>query len=288
MRASSFSDERVIRLVSSYFVPVHVSRDNYQSEAPNLATQAELNRIDTERKAKKFEGGAVAVYILDPDGSVTATIPVQQAYYPDKFVAFLEQQVKDRKLEPRRAEDVRKTTAEAPPPRRPATPDGLLLTVFTRAEDNKIKGSTSVDVLDLPANEWRTVTPSGDAKPGATWAVPDHIADRLLILCYPPGPRWSTKENKITARSLNAALVSVEGDECLVRLSAKVEMMHPFKGKPDDDRVAVRLVGYVRYDRAKKKITEFNIASDEAIFQRYYQSNPLPRTQFHVAAGLTP
>ena len=38
MRASSLSDERAIRLVSQYFVPVHVSRDNYLLDVPDRAT----------------------------------------------------------------------------------------------------------------------------------------------------------------------------------------------------------------------------------------------------------
>jgi hypothetical protein len=287
MRTSSFSDDRVIRLVSTYFVPVHVSRDCYLQEKPDFATQAELNRIDTERKAKKMEGGAVAIYILQPDGTVLTTIPVQQAYFPDKFLDFLERVVRENKFEPRRPEDVRKTTAEAAPPRRTATTDGLLLTVWTRGEDNKGKGTTTIDFLDLSAEEWRTLTPPDDAKVGATWTVPERIADRLLILCYPPGPHWNTRENKLTARSLNATLTAIEGEENVIRLTGKVEMIQPFTGKPDDTRLTVRLVGYVRQDRSKKTITDINLASDEAIRQSYYQSKPLPRTTFHVGIGRT-
>ena len=111
MRASSFSDDRVIRLVSTYFVPVHVSRDNYLLPAADAATNRELQRIDAERRLKHFEGGIVAVYILDPDGTVRATMPVQQAYYPDRFVTFLDRVIADSKAEPRRLEDVRRSAA---------------------------------------------------------------------------------------------------------------------------------------------------------------------------------
>src|SRR5262249_25029394 len=153
----------------AHFVPVHVSRDHYLDAAPDAATQRELDRIDAERKAKKLEGGIVAVYVLAPDGAVIASIPVQKAFYPDKFLDFLDKTIADHKLQPRQPEDARKTAAEAPPPRRSATPDGLLLTMRTRFEDGKERISTSVDTLDLPADEWRTLTPPPDAPPGTKW-----------------------------------------------------------------------------------------------------------------------
>jgi len=286
MRASSLSDDRVIRLVSAYFVPVHVSRDNYLLSAPDADTLRELDRIDRERKAKKLEGGIVAVYILNPDGSVIASIAVQQAFYPDKFAAFLNKVVADNKLEPRLPEDVKKSAAEAPPPRRPKTPDGLLLAVRARFNDGKSNGSTSVDYLDLSADQWRRLTPAADAKEGATWEVPEAVADRLLILCYPPTPHWNTKENKISARTLTATLVSVDGDVCVVKLSGRVDMFHPFTGKPDDNRLSARVVGYVRYDRGKKAVTDFNLAAEEAVFVRYYQGRQLSQTPFRFAAGV--
>src|SRR5439155_25734838 len=118
MRASSLSDDRVIRLVSTYFVPVHVSRDNYLFDAPDPAIQRELGRIDADRQAKKMEGGIVAVYVLDPDGAVIASITVQQAFYPDKFVAFLEKVVADNKLLARQVVEVKITVSEPPPHRR--------------------------------------------------------------------------------------------------------------------------------------------------------------------------
>ena len=39
--------------------------------------------------------GVPALAVLDSDGTVRTLIPVQQAYYPDKFVAFLEKVIAD-------------------------------------------------------------------------------------------------------------------------------------------------------------------------------------------------
>src|ERR1700728_3247482 len=49
MRVSSLSDERIIGRVSRHFVPVWVSRDNYQLAAPPRAEQDLLNAIDADR-----------------------------------------------------------------------------------------------------------------------------------------------------------------------------------------------------------------------------------------------
>jgi hypothetical protein len=286
MRASSLSDERVIRLVSSYFVPVHVSRDNYLMPTPDAATNRELQRIDAERRLKRLEGGIVAVYILDPDGTVRASIPVQQAYYPDRFVVFLEKVIAEVSAEPRRPEDVRRTAATPPPPPRPTSADTLALTVWTRSASGKTKGDTTIDFLDLKADEWSRFAPAADAQVGATWTVPEATADRLFLLCYPPGPHWTTKDNKIVERTLTATLDSVEGEECVVRLSGRVNMFHPWSGKATDPHVVVPVVGYVHYDRGRKAITTFNLVSVEAVNLRTWQGANLPKEPFAVGVGM--
>src|SRR5215471_4357610 len=109
MRVSSLSDERVIRLISKYFVPVWVSRDSYQLDPRNKEEQAELERLDRQRHDRGLEGGTVCVFILDPDGSVRATQRVQLAYKPENLVPFLEKIIADQKLTPRSAEAIRAT-----------------------------------------------------------------------------------------------------------------------------------------------------------------------------------
>jgi hypothetical protein len=286
MRASSFSDERVIKLVSSCFVPVHVSRDNYLMPTPDLATNRELQRIDAERRTKHFEGGIVAVYILDPEGTVRATMAVQQAYYPDRFVTFLEKVIADLKPEARRPEDMRRTAAPHPSPPQPATTDALPLTIWTRSATGKTKGDTSVDFLDLKADQWGSFAPAPDAQVGATWTIPEATAERLFLLFYPPGPHWTPKDNKIVERTLTATLVSVEGKECVVRLSGRVKMFPAWSGKETDPYVVVPVVGYVHYDRGRKTITGFNLASVGAVNQRTWQGANLPKEPFAVGVGM--
>ncbi len=64
MRASSLSDERVIELVSRYFVPAWLSRDNYQLGARSDAERAEIRRIDLDKRKRGLNGGTVCVYLL--------------------------------------------------------------------------------------------------------------------------------------------------------------------------------------------------------------------------------
>src|SRR5450755_2651063 len=116
MRVSSLSDDKVIDLLTKYFIPVWVSRDHYQLAAPSDSEQDELQRIDRDRAHRGLEGGTVCVYVLAPDGAVSATMKVHNAWKPESLVPFLQKVVDDQKLEPRSADAVRATTAAPRPP----------------------------------------------------------------------------------------------------------------------------------------------------------------------------
>src|SRR5437667_1870526 len=124
MRVSSLSDDRVIDLVSRYFVPALLSRDHYQADGPSRAEKEEVLRIDRDRLKRGLKGGNVCVYILAPDGSVLATQPVQLAYRPDNLVPFLKEIVDGRRLRARDPGAVKASAAPSPSPVRPRTEDG--------------------------------------------------------------------------------------------------------------------------------------------------------------------
>src|SRR5262249_24479294 len=132
MRVSSLSDDRVIDLVSQYFVPALLSRDHYQAEGASRAEQEEVLRIDRDRQARGLKGGTVCVYVLAPDGAVLATQPVQFAYRPENLVPLLKEIVDGRRLRARDPGAVKAGAAPPPPPARPRTEDGLLLHFWTR------------------------------------------------------------------------------------------------------------------------------------------------------------
>src|SRR6516164_4072897 len=126
MRVSSLSDERVIALLTKYFVPAWVSRDDYQLDPRGKDEQSGLDRIAPERHRRGLEGGTVCVFVLDSDGSLLATQRVQFAYKPENLVPFLEKIIADKKLTPRDAEAVRATTAQ-PAAIEPKTEGGRLV-----------------------------------------------------------------------------------------------------------------------------------------------------------------
>src|SRR3954470_14802311 len=119
MRVSSLSDERVIALVSRYFVPAWLSRDHYQAGQATPEEREEVLRMDRDRQSRGLKGGSVCVYVLAPDGAVLATLPVQQAHKPANLVPFLERIVAEQKLTPRSAEAAKATAAPPRPPVRP-------------------------------------------------------------------------------------------------------------------------------------------------------------------------
>src|SRR4051795_13470778 len=135
MRVSSLSDERVIGLLTRYFIPAWVSRDHYQLGGPSGAERDEVLRIDRERRRRGFKGGTVCVYILAHDGSLLATLPVQQAHLPENLVPFLKKIVEDGRLTPRSPDAVRASAAPPPAPARATMKGGLLIGVWTRNDD---------------------------------------------------------------------------------------------------------------------------------------------------------
>ena len=140
MRVSSLSDERIIGLVSKHFVPVWISRDNYQLTPPPKADRELLARIDADRHRKRLEGGSVCVYIVTAEGEALATMTVHAMCKPDLLAPFLGKIIADRKLAPRNAKIAPPAPVSSP---RPAGKDGRCL---RSARDSTIPGPTAVPV----------------------------------------------------------------------------------------------------------------------------------------------
>ncbi len=283
MRVSSLSDDRVIDLVSRYFVPALYSRDHYQADGPSRAEQDEVLRIDRDRSSRGLKGGTVCVYILAPDGAVLATQPVQFAYRPENLLPLLKDVVDGRRLRPRDPGAVKASAAPPPPPARPRTEDGLLLHFWTRTDDRASNRGVSQDRVELTAAEWRTVIPPAESRPGASWEVPDKVAHKLFQYCYPPGPHWNARDCKVLGGRLSATVLSAPDDETRVRLTGKLELAFPHTPGPNDrtgagpaGRVTARLTGVVRYSPSRRAITSWEMASEEAEYVRYWQGKAIP------------
>src|SRR5437899_268639 len=153
MRVSSLSDERVITLISTYFVPVWHSRDGYQLAEPSPEERAELLRIDRDRSRRGLKGGTVCVFLLAPDGAVAATQPVQQACKAEDLVPFLETFIRDARLRPRDPAAVQGTRAGARAARPKTDKSDLVLHTWTRADDREPNRGNSQDWVTWTAAE---------------------------------------------------------------------------------------------------------------------------------------
>ena len=275
MRVSSLSDERVIRPISRYFVPVWVSRDNYQLDPRNKDEQVELERIDAERHKRGLEGGTVCVFVLDSGGEVLATQRVQLAYKPENLVPFLEKIIADKKLTPRDAEAIR-ASAVRPSAVKPKTEDGLLVHVWTRCDQAGTNRGVSHDRVELTAAEWKAFVPAADARAGNTWILPEAVAHKLFRYCYPPGPIWRVKDCKVLKGTLKATLASESAGEARIKLEGEMELAFPNTGKPTDGRITARLVGMAHADMGKQTLTSLALVSEQADYVWYWQGKPQP------------
>jgi hypothetical protein len=275
MRVSSLSNDKVIDLLTKYFIPVWVSRDHYQLAAPSDSEQDELLRIDRDRAKRGLEGGTVCVYVLAPDGAVSATMRVQKACGPENLAPFLQKIVDDQKLTPRAGDAVRATTAAVRPAARPVTEGGAVLRIWTRLEDMKNNRGVAQDWVEWTADDWSALAPATDAKPGAAQTVPRETADKVLRRLYPPASRWDVQDSEVTAASLTATVVAVEGGQVRMRLEGDMELKFPVSLPSFNGKVTAHLVGAAHFDTERHCFTSFVLTTDAAEYLRHWDDKPV-------------
>ena len=286
MRVSSLSDERVIGLLTKYFVPAWVSRDDYQLDPRSKAEQAELERIDAERSKRGLKGGTVCVFVLDSDGSVLATLPVQLASKPETLVPFLSKIIADKHLSPRAPEAIRASAAK-PPAIKPKTEGGRFVNIWTRCDQAGSNRGLSHDRVELTAAEGQALMPATDAKPGASWRIPDEIAHKLFQYCYPPGPIWRAKDCKVMNGTLRTTLVAASAGEARIKLEGEMALSFPYTGKPTDGRITAHFAGVAHWDQKKQGLLSLALVSDSADYVWYWQGKPQP-VKMRIALELEP
>lgn len=285
MRVSSLSNPRIVELISKYFVPSWVSRDDYQREPRSKDDKAELDRVDRDRHNRGFKGGTVCAFIIAPNGDVLATMPVQQAYTPANLLPFLEKAIAEQKLEPRSQEAVQASAAK-PAEVKPKTEGGRFIHIWTRQDAGQNQG-VSNDLVELTAAEWKAFLPPEKAKKGDSWDIPETIAFKLYQYCYPPGSQWVSKECKVHKGTLKATLTADSETEARIKLSGDMDLKYPF-GKPTEGHVTAHFVGVVHADRKKQTLTSLAmVSSEKAEYVWYWQGKPQPR-KVRIALELEP
>lgn len=272
MRVGPLSNDKVIDLLTTYFVPVWLSNDHFQMAAPSDAEQAEVRRIHGERVRKGLDSGTVCVVVLAPDGGVSATLNLHKASQVQNLVPFLQGIVDEQKPEARTAEAIKATTAPPRPPARAHAEGGMVLHVLTRFAEMKPNRGVSQDWFEWGADEWSAFAPAADAKAGDVLPVPKATASKLFRRLYPPAGNWEARTCQVVAGKLTATVADAADGEVRLNLEGEVELMVPVGDDPTGGRVTVRLSGAARYDREHKKFTSLVLASEQAEFLRTWDN----------------
>src|SRR5262245_1688362 len=215
MRASSFSSTKVISLLNSYFVPVHMSNQDHGDDggAPP-EEKAERQRIYREALAAGLKAGSVCAYMIAPDGRPVAVAPLNEnvAADPDRIAELMERVIRELKVAKGDAL-VRPQPRSAPP----AGADALVLQVVARYLERRGDEYVPHDVKELlgtkkahnwgnlPSEgwvilskaQWTKLLPPGDVRPNASWGPDKEVAATLLKHFYPPTENTDLAKNRI-------------------------------------------------------------------------------------------
>jgi hypothetical protein len=244
-----------------------------------------MTRIDRSAAGK---GGSVCVFLLDPNGSVLATQLVQPASKPENLIPLLRRVIDEQKLSPRDSAAVRASAAGSRTTPRPKDKNSLVLKVWTRFDGNRAGYGLSQDWVELSSADAAAFAPPAATRDGATWNVPDAVADRIFRYFYPPGPNWNAQGSEVVDRTLTATTASVSTEEIEVHLRGTLKLSFSFANSRDTPgQMTAKVVGAVRYNRTKHTITSLEMITDDAQYVWQYQGQSLPE-RMTVAVQLQP
>lgn len=300
MRAGPLSNETVISLLNSSFVPVYVDGVYLShNEAASSEEKAAYRRLFEEfsRFNREADGGAkksigsVHAYILTSDGRAFDSLHVAQAK-ASCVIDMLRRAIDE--LKPDAGKPVVKPARQSSAPKSPpgslvlhltarylnATPNelGELTPVRTSALGTDRAGNWS----DIPSEnwivlgpaEWQKFAPAGGLAVGRPWEIDRELASKLYLRFYPDTEANDLAENRIDRQSLRAKVVSVNGGLARVRLDGGLKMKHPFYLHRDDGNfVEATVAGYFDYEIAERRILSLRLVTDEATYGKPGQAH---------------
>jgi hypothetical protein len=270
MRTSSFSNDRIIKIIRQYFIPVWVSNDDYGIQQKQQAEADELRRIRQLADRNHLVTGSVNVYLVDSEGNPFTSMGVAKAMEAQNLLPMLERVVRDRDLKPRDPDAVQALANHAPPGATAKTPDGLVLHVWSRyLPPGEVEKGTTDDWVEWTKDEWTTLLPPPGSRVGSSWDIPRSVTDKVLSYCYPPVCEYKVASSKMREAKLVATLSAQSTRETHISLSATLDLDHSRDGKIDG-RVTAHLIGLVRYDPAQRKITSLQMVSTKADYQWHW------------------
>ena len=282
MRASSFSSAKVISLLNSYFVPVHMSNQDHDADgsAPQ-EVKAEKNRIYRDALAAGMKAGTVCAYMVAPDGRPVAAAPLNESVAgdPDRLAELMERVIRELKTAKGDAL-VRPTPPSAPP----AEADALVLHVVARYLERRGNDFVPHDVkqllgtkkahnwANLPSegwvvlsrSEWTRLLSPGEVRLNASWEPDKEVVAKVLKHFYPPTEDTDLAKNRIDEQPLQARVEAIENGVARARVEGRLKMKHPFYHKDDNNFVEAGLVGYLEFDVGKQAIRSLRLVTDNA------------------------
>ncbi|MFT5525064.1 MAG: hypothetical protein ACI9HK_003030 [Pirellulaceae bacterium] len=275
MRASSLSNQKVIELLNSHFIPVYVDgtylQANSDTEAAELKAYrelfAELNRANGQRKKSgqsQLSIGTVHAYVFKADGDALDSRHVAHAG-PASVIEMLQNAVKT--LQVPDGKPIVAPSSQSPRP--DCANDALTLHLTARylvpsnssearqgvqgelvpLDASRLGGERSGQWSALPSedwivfnrNEWTQLLPKTQTPPnppiavGDTWQIEPKITEMLLTRFYPTTELNDLSKNRLDEQSLKLTALSVEKGRVRARIDGRLKMKHPFYPGRDDD-----------------------------------------------------
>jgi hypothetical protein len=259
-------------------VPVFLSNEDYHGKtatAPPEEVKA-LERIYHEALHEKRHAGSVCVYLVAPDGDGVASLIVSDACKPGQMLKLLEATAD--KLGATAGKPLAPLAKQSAPPKR--SRDSLLLHLVSRYDR---RGSwaefPAENWVVLERDEWARFLPPPGAKAGSSWTIDSTASAKLLTLFFPQteictfgkltdadGPY----QHRLEEHELAARVVGSEGEVIRIRLDGKLRLRHKFyPNHEDENRAVAKVLGYLEWDSASKRVKSFRLVTTEAIYAKW-------------------
>jgi hypothetical protein len=286
MRAGPLANADVIQLLNCYFVPVYTSND----EVPGTAEvakkeQAERDRVYRAFLDAKLPAGSVHVYVLSPDLKPLGSIHVAHAGDKDKATGkdrtqlLLEKTIADLKVE--KSKPVVAPKPQSAPPNKPA--DALLLHLTARklTEKGSWNEFPSEDWIVLDAEQLRKLLPADQVKVGDSWAIDKAVSTPILTRFFPQTECCTAKDSvllsetsackhRLKEQALKATVIEAGQGRAVARLDGRSKVLHQFypNHRYPPTVSTAKIVGYMTFDVAKRKIESLRLVSDDGKFDK--------------------
>jgi hypothetical protein len=287
MRAGPLSNPQVIELLNCYFVPVYTSNDFISADpALRKEEQKERERVYGAFLKAKMSAGSVHVYVLSPEAVPLGSIHVGEAgdkdpaAGKDRTQLLLEKTI--RELQIAKGEPLVAPRPQSQPPKAPA--DSLVLHLTARKISEKGRGSwnefPAEDWIVLQPEQWSKLLPSGKVQVGDSWSIDNNASTPILTRFFPQTECCTAKDSELLSetgkykhrlekQSLRGTVVAVDSDKVTARLEGHSKVLHQFYPQhsyPPTVSTA-KVVGYLIFDPAKKKIESLRLVSESGRFE---------------------